>query len=151
MTFTSKVEGAAMGSPYHQLWPTSTCRTLSRGRWQQPHWSPHCGYAMWMTPLPSWNMVTGSCKVSLSIWMVNAQKSYSRWRRPKDQFLSLMSMWKRMEANWPSCVQETHPHEPLPPLQLTPPSKGEVWHCRLPPSQSWTDMPTGICLGRWKN
>ena len=33
-------------------------------------------------------------------------------------------------------IQETHPHGPLPPLQLKPPSKGEVWPCRLPPSQS---------------
>ena len=79
--------------------------------------------------------------------MVNVQKSNSWWRkRPKDQFLSSMSMW-----NWPQCVQEAHPWRPLPPLQPTPPSKGEVCHCRLPPSQSLMDMLTGICPGRWKN
>ena len=35
--FYEHVEGAAMGPPCHQLWPTSTCSTLSRGYWQQPH------------------------------------------------------------------------------------------------------------------
>ena len=62
--------------PRHQSWTTSKCRTLGRGHWQQPS--------------------TGF----LSIWMVDAQKSSSLWRRRlKDHFLFSTSMWKRMEAS----------------------------------------------------
>ena len=37
VTFTSKLKVRPWVPPSHQLWPTSTCRTLSRGHWQQPH------------------------------------------------------------------------------------------------------------------
>ena len=42
------------------------------------------------------------------------------------------------------CLQEAHPHSPLPPLHLTPPPESEVWYSRLPPQQSWTDLQTGF-------
>ena len=79
----------------HQFRPTSTvtCRTLSRRHWQQPHRSPCCSCTTGMTPLSSRNMVTGSCKVSSSIWMVSMQKSSSPLKsRPRDKFLSSMCM-----------------------------------------------------------
>ena len=62
VTFTSRLRVQPWVPFCHLLWPTSTCRTLSRGHWQKPHWSPHCGYAMWMTPLSSGMLWQGAAQ-----------------------------------------------------------------------------------------
>ena len=76
-----------------------------------------------------------------------AQRSTSPRRKSlKDLFLSSAPMW----GSDHKCLQEAHPHRPLPPLHLTPPPESEVWYSRLPPQQSWMDLQTGFCPGRGK-
>ena len=64
------------------------------------------------------------------------------------QFLSSTCRWKMMEANWPPVCTGN------PPTQTATSTTAHTTiqrHCRLPPSQSQKNMPTGIYPGRWKN
>ena len=74
-------------------------------------------------------------KVRASKWSVCRNPIHDRGDRRINSL-----PWRPCEKGWKQtghqCVQENHPHGPLPPLQLTLPSKGEIWHSRLPPSQS---------------
>ena len=152
VTFTSKLKVrpwdpsiTSCGQHLHAgLWADSTHNSLTealavvtlRG-WHFSHletWWQRAAKFPWAS---EWWMCKNPIHDGEGEWRINSFP-----RRPCEKG------WKQPDHQ---CVRETHPHRPLPSLQLTPPSKGEVWDCRLPPSQSWMDMPTGICPGRWKN
>ena len=152
VTFTGKLK----------VWPwdppvTSCGQHLHAGLWvDSTHNSPTEAFAV--VTLRGWHFCY------LETWWQGAAKFpwASEWSMCRNPIHDEEGEWRinsfprcPCEKGWKppdyQCVQETHPYRPLPSLQLTPPSKGEVWDCRMPPSQSQTDMPTGICPGRWKN
>ena len=127
-TFTSQLRMRPW-APYCQtFWPTATCTsTLTRGHWQQLHWSPRCGYATWTTPLSS-AIMHGDRELQSFLEHLNGQCAESQLTIDGEGDRRINSLRqhpceKVLKQTDHQCVQETHPHGSLPPLQLTPPSK----------------------------